>query len=286
MSISHDQSSDELSNPDTKIYILLVEDDEVNTEVITDILDTLGYSVDIATNGQRALDIYDNNRHALILMDCEMPFMNGYDASRQIRKAEHNHNLAPVPIIALTAHTASESSEKCIANGMSDFLSKPVNILMLQTKLNKWLDRYYCESTQHRRASLAGKNSDSYISTGEYFTAIIDHEVLNKLRKNQANGKSSLANRIINIYLAQSSSLITELLAAVQSANLKTVMRITHTLKSSSKNVGAINFSELCRKAENLCEQGKIDDLLIDQILSAYSEVDDALICMLDDCRK
>ena len=121
--------------------ILLVEDNEINREVATDMLEELGYKVDVAVDGKQATSILTAKSYALVLMDCEMPVMDGFTATKKIREEEkqRSQNQEKIIIIALTAHAISGTKEKCLASGMNDFLSKPFSMSTLQKKLNQWL---------------------------------------------------------------------------------------------------------------------------------------------------
>ena len=121
--------------------ILLVEDNEINREVATDMLGELGYEVDIAVDGKQATSILATQSYALVLMDCEMPVMDGFTATKKIREEEkqRSQNQKKIIIIALTAHAIGGTKEKCLDSGMNDFLSKPFSMSTLQKKLNQWL---------------------------------------------------------------------------------------------------------------------------------------------------
>ncbi len=118
-----------------KIRILLVEDNFVNQKVIVRQLEKLGYRADIAGNGQEAYEAVSTIPYDLVLMDCNMPVMDGYDATKKIRETE---GIKDIPIIALTANAMKEDEEKCLAAGMNDYLTKPVNRNILGNTITKW----------------------------------------------------------------------------------------------------------------------------------------------------
>lgn len=117
--------------------VLVVEDNEVNQMVIKGMLAKLGFSYDLAKDGQEALDRMTETSYAMILMDCQMPVMDGYEATVKIRARESADYH--IPIIALTAHAFNEESEKCHSVGMDDFLSKPISVDSLRAMLEKWM---------------------------------------------------------------------------------------------------------------------------------------------------
>lgn len=272
----------ELLKTTNSAKILLVEDNLVNCEVAVDMLESLGFNVDTANNGQLALDLYHKNQYALILMDCEMPVMDGFVTTGQIKKIETEQQRFPTPIIALTAHATSGAREKCISSGMDDFLSKPFSMSALHSMLNKWL---LISSTEVTGDLADNQNAGPYHNSNKdrIGSAILDYEVLNKLRVKQKKAGTDLVDRVISVYLEQSSSLLDDLMEAGRKADVEAVRVISHTLKSSSVNVGATGLSELCRKVEHHCEQGQIENSLVQQIHKNFSEVKKALIDVQND---
>lgn len=119
--------------------VLLVEDDIINQQVAKALLGKFGLTVELAENGQQALDKLENGVFALVLMDCMMPIMDGYDATKLIRSGAAGDLNSIIPIIALTANAMDGSAEECIAAGMSDYISKPLDPQILVEKLEKWL---------------------------------------------------------------------------------------------------------------------------------------------------
>ena len=119
--------------------ILVVEDNQINQLVITEQLADLGIECDVTENGQEALDYLKDNKVDLVLMDCEMPIMDGYEATRQIRLHNTPISSDELPIIALTANALEGSSEKCLSSGMNDYLTKPLSVDKLKATLEKWL---------------------------------------------------------------------------------------------------------------------------------------------------
>jgi PAS domain S-box-containing protein len=119
-------------------HILLAEDNLVNQKVACRILEKLGYRVDVAADGQAAFEAWQSGRYDVILMDCQMPVMDGYETTRKIRASESEGRH--VPIIALTAHAMKGADNECRAAGMDDYLSKPIDRVQLQEALNRWLN--------------------------------------------------------------------------------------------------------------------------------------------------
>ena len=121
--------------------VLLVEDNKVNQLVAQSLLEKLGLDVDVAVDGEKALDAMRKNEYDLILMDCLMPVMDGYQATKARRQYESENNLPRIPIVALTANAMSGDREKCLDAGMDDFLSKPIKLDDMKQKLQEWLSK-------------------------------------------------------------------------------------------------------------------------------------------------
>ncbi len=125
----------------TRLRILLAEDVDINQMVATELITGLGHSIDVVDNGRLALDALRDKDYDLVLMDCQMPEMDGYSATRRIRSADSGVRDPQVPVIALTAHAMSGDKEKCLAAGMNDYISKPFQIEQLNAMLEHWAGR-------------------------------------------------------------------------------------------------------------------------------------------------
>jgi CheY-like chemotaxis protein len=123
----------------TEVRILVAEDNAVNQRLVTRMLEKMGYRVDIAADGYQAVTLAMASRYDLILMDCSMPEMDGYQATAEIRRLNAEGALRRIPIIALTANALPEDRERCLAAGMDDYLSKPIGRDDLRTMLDKYL---------------------------------------------------------------------------------------------------------------------------------------------------
>ena len=122
--------------------ILLVEDSKSNRELFSIILDDIGYEVETAEDGSFAVDAFESNEYDMILMDCEMPVMNGFDATRQIRILEKKLSRSTrTPIIALSARALDEDKKNCFEAGMDDYIKKPVSLGKFSSILGNWFDK-------------------------------------------------------------------------------------------------------------------------------------------------
>ncbi|NOT83868.1 MAG: response regulator, partial [Methylococcaceae bacterium] len=199
--------------------LLVAEDQKINQKVIIAMLGKFQCVPDIAENGQEALNKLTQQRYDLVLMDCQMPVMDGYEATRTWRGTELTHNNARTPVIALTAHAATGAREDCLAAGMDDFLSKPITRPNLAMMLAHWLD-----------ASDLGEVAPTVKPTS---ADNIDHrncwdkaETLDRL-----DGDQALLNRMIKIFINETPSRLTAIETALTSNDLNALAEIAHSLK-------------------------------------------------------
>jgi CheY-like chemotaxis protein len=125
--------------PPLPLTILVVEDNAMNEQLICNLLDYLGYDFHVSRDGREAVNACQAQRFDLILMDCQMPNMDGFEATALIRGGESSKGATRVPIVALTAGSVDVDRERCIASGMDDYLSKPFRVADVRRKLAKWL---------------------------------------------------------------------------------------------------------------------------------------------------
>ena len=218
--------------------ILLVEDNVVNQMVAVGILQLRGYHVTVAGNGKEAVDAQAHADFDLILMDCHMPEMDGFAATRQIRERERASPGKRVPIIALTANAMAQDRDNCLAAGMDDHLSKPFGAVTLQAMLDRWMPR------------AAQAEADAQQPAATKTAEVLDRQALDQLGKLITNGKPELLVRVINLYLAESPKLIQQLRQAADANDAPEIARAAHSLRSSSANVGAEVLSRYCGDIE------------------------------------
>lgn len=217
-------------------HILVVEDNLVNQSVLCANLEILNYSFQVANNGIEALKVLADHDFDLILMDCQMPEMDGYEATRRVRllEAETKKNL---PIVALTANALRGDREKCLEAGMNDYLTKPLNVELLETTLKKWILKSTVVSKE-----VPMKSSDPH--------KLIDFEAIQKLRKLQKPGRPDLVSNLINLFFESADQSIQQMSEAIQKKDWKSLSASAHSLKSSSANLGAVQFSKFCFELE------------------------------------
>jgi CheY-like chemotaxis protein len=247
--------------------VLLVEDNPVNLEVAVGILESFGCKVETATNGVEALDRYAGREYGLIFMDCQLPGMDGFEATAAIRKQETDPNRR-VPIVALTASAIEGDREQCLAAGMDDYLPKPFTAEQMRSVLANWLSIPQRNPTDRERISASTPPSDP-----------IDAHVLNGLAGLQREGRPDIVNRVITLFLENAPLLLKELQTGAASGDTALLHRASHTLKSASANVGAAQLSARCEGLEAALRAGNVADARsrVHGIVETYRLVESAL---------
>jgi two-component system, sensor histidine kinase and response regulator len=220
--------------------ILLVEDNPVNREVAVAMLENLGCATEAAENGWLAIEAMTATTYDAVLMDCQMPIMDGLTAAGEIRRREHTSGAARVPIIALTANAMEGERERCLAAGMDDFLSKPFTQRQLATLLRRWLALRVLPESERRDLSRV---------------PLIDSGVLRNIA---ALAKPTLLNSMIDLYLQHSPGLIAAIETAAANMQADALTQAVHTLKSSTSNLGGTRLAMVARECENLVRGGAI----------------------------
>ncbi len=215
--------------------VLVVEDNVVNQKLTCSILKKIGLDFEVAGHGEEAISLWKTNSFDVILMDCQMPIMDGYVATQKIRQMETNSRT---PIIALTANAMENDDIRCINSGMDDFLSKPFTIQDFISILEKWLQRP--KLTNH----------DTNASED------LDGVIISELREMLEDEFSD----VIDIYIKSTTHIIDEMMRAYQVSDYVEIQRLAHSLKSSSEYVGAIKIMTL---AKNL-EQQLMENIFLD----------------------
>jgi CheY-like chemotaxis protein len=222
--------------------VLLVEDNDVNRLVARRLLEKLGMKVSEATDGTEALKMIDNNRFDLVLMDCRMPTMDGYQATGLIRERQRTGDLGPLPVVAMTANAMAGDREKCLEAGMDDYLTKPVNQGTLSEMLSKWLKPM--ENSAPAEAVAATTPSEGKTKMG--IGSEIDLNIINELKSIMEDDFVSLLESYIN----NVTPLYKELHAAAVADNVAGMVNPAHSIKSSSANIGAMKVSAAAKTIE------------------------------------
>src|SRR6266550_598516 len=263
----------------TGARVLLVEDNAVNLEVGVGILEALGCQVETADNGVEALHHHAGGAYAVIFMDCQMPEMDGFEATAEIRKREANSALR-TPIIALTASAIEGDREKCLAAGMDDYIPKPFTAHQMRSALAAWLKPATANSGPGRHDHLTIVESPGLPTPA---VEPIDEAVLASLAQLQREGRPDIVNRVITLFLESAPALLKELQEGAAKADTAQLHRASHTLKSASANVGAALLSAHCRELEAMARTGAVPDAAarVETIIDDYRRAQAALTARL-----
>jgi CheY-like chemotaxis protein len=245
--LSRDQNADDNHSVSLRalgMRVLLVEDSPVNTEVALGMLESLGCTVITAINGQYGVEHALGERFDVVLMDCQMPLMDGYEATRAIRAGESERGRQPVPIVAITANALPGDRERCLDAGMTDFISKPFTIRKLATVLRGVAEpgSILPEGGSEPRADSRPVASLPVIEIGQI-------EELRSL------GRPQLVRRTILMFLKQAAEKLSTLDAALHANDMAAVEQAAHSLKSASLNVGGRRFAAAAGNCETVARQ-------------------------------
>jgi two-component system sensor histidine kinase/response regulator len=225
-------------------HVLLVEDNELNQVVTVAILNKLGYQAEVVDNGPEAVEAVTRRVYGAVLMDCQLPGMDGCQATAEIRRREGT--ARHIPIIAMTASAFQEDRERCLAAGMDDYLAKPVMVGDIRAVLARWLPDEAAPSPRPGRA-------DGARPAGQ----VIDPDRLAALRELEAAGdRSALVARVVDAFVTGLPANLADLHAAVGRRDATAVDHAAHSLKGAAATLGGLRVVELCEELPGLAGDG------------------------------
>ncbi len=224
--------------------LLLVEDNAVNMMVMQGLLAKLGYDqIDKASDGLEALDAVAQGKHDLILMDCQMPKMDGYDATRRLREQGHR-----TPIIAMTAHTLSGDREKCIEAGMDDYLSKPIDVSKLADRLEQWLLH------DGNPVALEVANTPTHAKVRDQDDAFKYEAFLDLMM-----GETALAETLVRMFVANMPGDMEKLKVAIAGGDSSQIRSAAHFIKGAAANLCTPGINALAFEIEQAAMHEQIE---------------------------
>ncbi|HEV8715810.1 MAG TPA: ATP-binding protein [Candidatus Binatia bacterium] len=283
----------------SRARVLLAEDNPINQDVTFGMLENLGCQVDVVTTGRGVLAALSRASYDLVLMDCHMPEMDGFETTRILRaheaaagtvgsrqkskgsvhsSASHLPPLASrhLPIIALTARALQGDRERCLTTGMDDYLSKPFTQEQLSALLQRWLPQAPAEQEEqhHAAAKITAplsfspqqpifsymRNASSITASPPLRPAVIDLQALGDIRGLQRENSPALLSKVIHNYLDRAPQLLAALHEAVTQHDASTVQKAAHSLKSSSATLGAATLAALCQDLETMGHQHNLEN--------------------------
>jgi len=231
--------------PGSKGKILVVEDNALNQLVAEGVVSRLGYEVHSVPNGADAVAAVQRNDYAAVLMDCHMPVMDGFTATQEIRQRENGRRT---PIIAMTAGALSEDRDRCLAAGMDDYISKPVDLARLENTLNRWVSDPEAvagngSAATHRAEGAGGDPAGNR-------EPALDGTRLAHLRQLLMPDGSSLLPVVVDTFVKSSADQLGAIRRAVENKDANLLQDAAHALKGASANIGANPVAALCAELE------------------------------------
>jgi signal transduction histidine kinase/DNA-binding response OmpR family regulator len=229
--------------------VLLAEDNPVNVEVAKAMLESLGLDAHCARNGEEALQAVRNGAYDAVLMDCQMPVMDGFAATAALRSDEREAGRArTLPIIAITANALQGDRESCLAAGMDDYLSKPFSQQQLAAVIGRWIALPLAATVHH---------DDEAPRLPPESVEVIQREVINRVALDNIRALSqdrgdALVQKVIAAYVDDTPQHLCTLRQAIAGSDTGCVRKVAHSLKSASANVGAQKLAQLCKEMEHL----------------------------------
>ncbi|MBE2220034.1 MAG: GAF domain-containing protein [Anaerolineae bacterium] len=262
------------------LHILLAEDHPTNQKLALRILDRLGYRADVAANGLEALAAIKRQHYDVILMDMQMPEMDGLEATRRIRQQEKEQGHEHLHIVAMTANAMQGDRELCFAAGMDDYVSKPIRVELLVGALEK------AKGHEHHNADDEENHTDhNRLPEEEIFEAndVLDMAAIENLLEITGGDPEFLAE-MIDSYLATTPPLLIQLNESLAGGDAANFRLAAHTLKSGSADFGAMSLSKVCLQLEEMGKNGTLDGAapLVAEAEAIYAKVQPALIKVRD----
>ena len=253
--LSEQQTTVVNSSANRTARILLAEDNIINQKVAQGILNQLGFKCDVVANGEEAVQALEMIDYDLVLMDCQMPVMDGFEAAAIIRSPESVVYNRDVPIIAMTANAMKGDREKCLAAGMNDYLSKPVKKGELAGRLDSWLAGVQpCEEP-----------TDDEITTVESLSLVDVEDMLPRI-----GGDLDFAKELLDLSSTQLPLILKKLhVTMANSDDMASILMQVHTMKGAASNISALALCDVCLQVETAAGDG---DMKTVQVLMAELE--------------
>ncbi|MEQ2006918.1 MAG: DAHL domain-containing protein [Limisphaerales bacterium] len=259
--------------------ILLAEDHNVNQLVALGQLQKLGFTAELANNGREAVEAVRHTDYDIVLMDCHMPELDGYEATHALRELERTPGPAParrpIHIIAMTANALQGDREKCLAAGMNDYVSKPVQIEELEAALLRWPGWAATDAATKTEdaASPAAAPAAPAAQPEAVAVPVLDPGTLQRLRDLAASVNPAMFQQVLGMFSASAVTHLAKLRQAATDANAEHLWHEAHTLKGAAANVGASSVRDICQQLEDLGRVGQTTGSpgLVDQLETALA---------------
>ena len=241
--------------------VLVVDDNVVNRAVIVGMLEAYECVASEAADGGEAVRRAAESDFDLVFMDCQMPVLDGFEATAEIRRQEEATGRRRVPIVALTASALKGERERCLAAGMDDYLSKPVRQEQLGEAVRRWVPARPAGGDERRMSpSHHGNGATGNGASGDH-AGVLDQSVIDSIRAMPSHRSGDTLSRLVGIYLQHTPVAIRQLRAAADGGQCGEAQRVAHTIKSSSAMLGATGLARLLSDAEAAGRENAGDSL-------------------------
>jgi two-component system sensor histidine kinase/response regulator len=249
------------AGPGSRRRVLVAEDNEVNQLVVEGLLARRGIASDLARNGREALAMLAERPYDLVLMDCQMPELDGYETTAAIRAGEAGDNVAEIRIVAMTANAMTGDRERCLAAGMDDYLAKPLRGEELDGALQRW-------------AGVVPAGAAAAPAPVAAVEALVDEARVRTFRDDYPE----IAGRLVDLFVEATPPILADLRDAVHDGDDERVRRAAHKLKGSCQNIGATLMATLCVELEgDTAAAGRLDELG-----AAFAPTESAIRALID----
>ncbi len=268
LTISHNPPTTK-QGPPRSASLLVVDDHSVNQQLAQMMLEQMGHRVNVVGDGQEALDALEQQSYDVVFMDCQMPEMDGFTATREIRRREGEGRHTP--IIAMTANAMTGDRERCLEAGMDDYVSKPINIERLQEALERQFSTIAPVEETNTTPSSHKVPSDQEPNGSDINR--IDPAVLDEWQILSGSGYPAFLKKIVGQFVKDSTTCVSQIQEAVASRDIDALVAATHGLKGISSNMGARKLQTRSAEWEERARQNLIEDwdMIVEQLQSEVS---------------
>jgi CheY-like chemotaxis protein/HPt (histidine-containing phosphotransfer) domain-containing protein len=242
--------------------VLVAEDNPTNRKVAQYQLMGLGYEVEVVANGVQALRALEQGGYDLVLMDCQMPEMDGYAATAEIRRRESQRGAPPIPIVAMTANALKGERERCVAAGMNDYVSKPVRVETLRSVLEHWL------GVGGAPAGQDGPGENDAGDGAPHLSALLEG-----VRVVVGEGRPEAAAGLVRVFVEETASQLSDLRAALSAGDAGGAKRAAHKIKGGCASFGLRRMAELSRRIEDGAPELAVGRETLAELEAEFSEV-------------
>jgi two-component system sensor histidine kinase/response regulator len=245
------------------LRILVAEDNAVNRKVAVRMLEKLGYTADVAENGIQAVHAVSRIPYDIVFMDSQMPEMDGFEATAQIRAMDGS--VRRVPIVAMTANAMKGDREKCLAAGMDDYIAKPISQSGLGVVIDRWCSR--------------DGITDQYPTDAPAVRQLLDESVLEELHGLAMEGEPDIVEQLISMFVLETPGRIENIRGSASAGNPRGVLQTAHLLKGTCRQLGLVAMADICQELETSGKSGDLEgcEVVIGRIEHVFRETKERL---------